>query len=118
MNFGNLFGGMKKATEEPKNNWIKCPKCLSLMYYKEVEAKQQVCPKCSHHFRINAFNRIAYLADEGSFVEHDSTLAPVDPLKFTDKKSFNIRVSQHIRNGFFISRWVNRYADHSCHHNA
>jgi len=94
MNFGNLFGGMKKPTEEPKNNWIKCPKCLSLMYYKEVEAKQQVCPKCNHHFRINAFKRIAYLADESSFVEQDATLAPVDPLKFTDKKSYKKRIDE------------------------
>jgi acetyl-CoA carboxylase carboxyl transferase subunit beta len=94
MNFGNLFGGMKKATEEPKNNWIKCPKCLSLMYYKEVEAKQNVCPKCNHHFRINASKRIAYLVDEGSFIEHDTTLAPIDPLKFTDKKSYKKRVDE------------------------
>jgi len=94
MNFGNLFGGMKKITEEPKNNWIKCPKCLSLMYYKEVEAQQQVCPKCNHHFRINAYKRIAYLVDEGSFVEHDASLAPIDPLKFTDKKSYKKRIDE------------------------
>lgn len=94
MNFGNLFGGIKKVTEEPKNNWIKCPKCLSLMYYKEVEAKQQVCPKCNHHFRINAYKRIAFLVDEGSFVEQDATLAPIDPLKFTDKKSYKKRIDE------------------------
>jgi len=94
MNFGNLFGGLKKTTEEPKNNWIKCPKCLSLMYYKEVEGKQNVCPKCNHHFRINAQKRIAYLVDEGSFVEQDASLAPVDPLKFTDKKSYKKRIDE------------------------
>ena len=71
--FGNIF---KKATtasttQETPNQWIKCPKCTSLMYYKEVEAKQNVCPKCNHHFRISAEKRIASIVDEGSFVEMD-----------------------------------------------
>ncbi len=64
------------------------------MYYKEVEAQQNVCPKCNHHFRINAEKRIASIVDEGSFVEHDSTLAPVDPLKFSDKKSYKKRLEE------------------------
>ncbi|MBN2825766.1 MAG: acetyl-CoA carboxylase carboxyltransferase subunit beta [Campylobacterales bacterium] len=94
MNFGNLFGGKKKTTQESENKWIKCPKCLSLMYFKEVEAKQEVCPKCNHHFRINASKRIAFLVDEGSFVEHDASLAPIDPLKFSDKKSYKKRIDE------------------------
>jgi len=91
--FSNLFGKEQKK-EEQTNQWIKCPKCTSLMYYKEVEAIQNVCPKCNHHFRINADKRIALLADEGSFVEFDENLAPVDPLKFTDKKSYKKRLEE------------------------
>ncbi len=91
--FSNLFG-KEKAKEEQKSQWIKCPKCTSLMYYKEVEAIQNVCPKCNHHFRINADKRIASIADEGSFVEHDERLAPVDPLKFSDKKSYKKRLEE------------------------
>jgi len=91
--FGNLFG-KETAKEEQANQWIKCPKCTSLMYYKEVEAIQNVCPKCNHHFRINADKRIAFIADEGSFVEHDANLAPVDPLKFSDKKSYKKRLDE------------------------
>jgi acetyl-CoA carboxylase carboxyl transferase subunit beta len=96
MNFGNLFGGMRKqsSAEDAPSHWIKCPKCHALMYYKEVEAKSNVCPKCHHHFRINADRRIALLTDEGSFVEHDATLAPVDPLKFVDKKSYKKRIEE------------------------
>jgi acetyl-CoA carboxylase carboxyl transferase subunit beta len=95
MNFGNLFGGMKaKASDNTQSNWIKCPKCLSLMYYKEIEVKQNVCPKCNHHFRINAQHRIAYLSDEGSFIEQDKSLTPIDPLKFTDKKSYKKRLEE------------------------
>ncbi|RRS30707.1 MAG: acetyl-CoA carboxylase subunit beta [Epsilonproteobacteria bacterium (ex Lamellibrachia satsuma)] len=91
--FGNLFRKDETKQETP-NQWIKCPKCTSLMYYKEVEAKQNVCPKCNHHFRINADKRITFIVDEGSFVEHDAQLAPTDPLKFSDKKSYKKRLEE------------------------
>jgi len=91
--FGNLFKKEASAHETP-NQWIKCPKCLSLMYFKEVEAKQNVCPKCNHHFRIVAQKRIDSIVDEGSFVEHDIALTPIDPLKFSDKKSYKKRLEE------------------------
>jgi acetyl-CoA carboxylase carboxyl transferase subunit beta len=96
MNFGNLFGGMRKRADEHEApaHWVKCPECLSLIYHKEVEAHAQVCPKCSHHFRIGADARIAALADKGSFEEFDATLTPVDPLKFVDKKSYKKRIDE------------------------
>ncbi len=95
MNFGNLFRGVRKQqSNDTPSHWIKCPKCLSLMYYKEVEAKHNVCPKCSHHFRIGAKERIALLADDGSFKERDSSLEPIDPLKFVDKKSYKKRLEE------------------------
>ncbi|MCF6206800.1 MAG: acetyl-CoA carboxylase, carboxyltransferase subunit beta [Sulfurovum sp.] len=90
--FSSLFG--KEEKKEEQNQWIKCPKCTSLMYYKEVEAKQNVCPKCNHHFRIGAQKRIESIVDEGSFEEHDASLAPIDPLKFTDKKSYKKRIEE------------------------
>ena len=94
--FGNIFNSTKATTkpQETPDQWIKCPKCTSLMYYKEVEAKQNVCPKCNHHFRISAEKRIASIADEDSFVEFDNTLAPIDPLKFSDKKSYKKRIEE------------------------
>ncbi len=95
MNLGELFGFKKQASKsEAPSHWVKCPKCQSLMYYKEVEALSNVCPKCAHHFRIDAKKRIELLADEGSFKEHDSNLAPNDPLKFVDKKSYKKRLDE------------------------
>ena len=97
MNFGSIFSGMRKRADESEApaHWVKCPSCLSLMYYKEVEAQHNVCPKCSHHFRIGADERIALIADAESFVEHDADLAPVDPLKFVDKKSYKKRIDEN-----------------------
>jgi acetyl-CoA carboxylase carboxyl transferase subunit beta len=100
MNFGSLFRSMygKSASKEEetsqKNQWIKCQQCNSLMYYKEIEAKGEVCPKCHFHFRIDGPTRISYLADEGSFIEHDANLVPIDPLSFSDKKSYKKRLEE------------------------
>ncbi len=91
--FGNLFRKEEEIKDTP-NQWIKCPKCTSLMYFKEVEAKQNVCPKCNHHFRISAQKRIDFIVDEGTFVEYDMSLAPIDPLKFSDKKSYKKRLEE------------------------
>ena len=93
MFFSKLFSKSEKDKNE-ENQWIKCPKCTSLMFYKEIEDKHNVCPKCNYHFRIGADKRITLLADEGSFVEHDAALIPVDPLKFSDKKSYKKRIDE------------------------
>jgi acetyl-CoA carboxylase carboxyl transferase subunit beta len=98
MIFGDLFNQFKKSSASEKesspSHWVKCKKCNSLMYYKEVENLLQVCPKCQYHMRIGAKERIEYLTDEGTFVEMDSELVPVDPLKFVDKKSYKKRVEE------------------------
>lgn len=74
----DLFGPM------PDDLWVKCPKCHELLYSKELHRTNRVCPKCSHHFRLRARDRIALLVDENSFIEWDATLRPEDPLKFND----------------------------------
>ncbi|MHC3994317.1 acetyl-CoA carboxylase, carboxyltransferase subunit beta [Thiomicrolovo sp. ZZH C-3] len=97
MNLFNLFGGTSRqqpTKSEAPAHWVKCPSCNSLMYYKEVENQNYVCPKCGHHMRINVDKRIALLSDEGSFVEFDAELAPIDPLKFVDKKSYVKRLEE------------------------
>ncbi len=97
MNFGDIFKNFRKqqpSRDEAPSHWIKCPKCNSLMYYKEVENLFQVCPKCKYHMRIKQEKRVALLADKGTFVEYDSDLLPVDPLGFVDKKSYKKRVAE------------------------
>ena len=95
MNLGSIFGFKKQSSRsEAPSHWVKCPKCQALMYYKEVEALNSVCPKCNNHFRIDAKKRIELLADEGSFEEKDASLSPNDPLKFVDKKSYKKRLEE------------------------
>ena len=99
MNLLNLFSrnstSKQQATKsEAPAHWIKCQSCQSLMYYKEVENQNYVCPKCGFHLRIGVKERIALLADKESFVEYDSSLKPIDPLKFVDKKSYVKRIEE------------------------
>lgn len=88
-----------KTTGEQKviqnqSHWVKCPSCEALMFFKEVENLNHVCPKCNFHMRIGAKRRIELLCDEGSFVEFDSELHPTDPLSFVDSKSYQKRLEE------------------------
>ncbi|MEF3191321.1 MAG: acetyl-CoA carboxylase, carboxyltransferase subunit beta [Campylobacterales bacterium] len=97
MGLGSFFTGLRRqqpTKQEAPTHWIKCEGCQALMYIKEVIAKQYVCPKCGFHMRIGAQERIAILTDEGSFVELDASLHPVDPLGFVDKKSYKKRIEE------------------------
>jgi acetyl-CoA carboxylase carboxyl transferase subunit beta len=68
----------------PEDLWIKCPKCGELIYSRELEGADRVCPKCAYHFRLRARERIAQVVDPGSFVEWHANVRPQDPLAFTD----------------------------------
>ena len=100
MDLKNLFNKIsfdKKEQPQKKDapsHWIKCPECSSLMFFKEVENQNNICPKCNFHMRIGAQRRIEILCDENSFEEYDSDLKPTDPLKFVDKKSHKKRVDE------------------------
>ena len=99
MDLRNLFSKItfEKKDDQPSKkeaptHWIKCPECSSLMFFKEVENQNNICPKCNFHMRIGAKRRIEVLADEDTFVEFDDTLKPNDPLKFVDKSSYKKRL--------------------------
>ncbi|AXK49372.1 acetyl-CoA carboxylase carboxyl transferase subunit beta [Aliarcobacter trophiarum LMG 25534] len=101
MDLKNLFSKIsfdskkEQATKkDAPSHWIKCPSCSALMFFKEVENQENVCPKCEFHMRIGAKRRVEILADESSFVEFDTNLKPNDPLKFVDKLSYKKRVEE------------------------
>ncbi|MBZ7928968.1 acetyl-CoA carboxylase, carboxyltransferase subunit beta [Campylobacter molothri] len=98
MNFADIFSKIRRqqpSVKEAPNHWIKCPSCHTLMYYKEIESCFNVCPKCSHHMRISPTERINLLSDENSFIEFDTNLEAIDPLKFVDSKSYKKRLSEN-----------------------
>lgn len=68
--------------ELPADVWYKCPQCEGMIYRKEFEQNLKVCPRCGFHERIGAWERLSYTVDEGSFIEWDAALEPLDPLNF------------------------------------
>ena len=106
MDLRNLFSKISfdsKSKEQPTkkdapSHWIKCPECNALMFFKEVESQNNICPKCNFHMRIGAKRRIEILSDKDSFVEYDVELKPNDPLKFVDKTSYKKRVEEALKN--------------------
>ncbi|MDE7217972.1 MAG: acetyl-CoA carboxylase, carboxyltransferase subunit beta [Helicobacter sp.] len=101
MGFASFFKNFAKDEQDKKDTesaaattWVKCPGCNALMYYKEVAAQHNVCPKCNYHLKISLTERIAMLCDEDSLVEYDKDLCPVDPIAFVDKKSYERRIEE------------------------
>ncbi|MDH4047581.1 MAG: acetyl-CoA carboxylase, carboxyltransferase subunit beta [Gammaproteobacteria bacterium] len=78
----------------PQGVWIKCPHCDAQLYRTELERNLYVCPKCDHHMRIGARQRLEYFLDEGDIEEIGAGLEPLDPLKFKDSKRYRDRLIQ------------------------
>lgn len=72
--------------------WLKCNHCREIVYRKEVDRNNKVCPKCDYHFPISVSERIALLTDLGTFREWDAELEPQDPLNFVDTRSYRDRL--------------------------
>jgi len=78
----------------PEGVWIKCPKCDAQLYRNELERNLQVCPKCDHHMRIGARERLKFFLDLDSQKEISANLEAEDPLKFRDSKRYRDRLVQ------------------------
>lgn len=74
--------------------WQKCDACGQIIWRKAVEENKEVCPKCGHHFRISARERLQQLFDNGEYVEHDALLRSSNPLDFVDSKSYEQRLRE------------------------
>ncbi|MDO8653392.1 MAG: acetyl-CoA carboxylase, carboxyltransferase subunit beta [Undibacterium sp.] len=76
----------------PEGLWVKCPSCEAVLYRSDLEANIHVCPKCSHHLRISARERLDALLDAGGRYEIGQEVLPVDTLKFKDSKKYPDRL--------------------------
>jgi acetyl-CoA carboxylase carboxyl transferase subunit beta len=81
----------KRATE--KDLWVKCPGCQQMVFAQEYAENLQVCPRCEHHGRIGADERLRQLLDEGYDVLPQPEVRE-DPLKFRDTKKYTDRLKQ------------------------
>ena len=82
-----------EKTVRTEGLWIRCPGCGKILFKAELEANQQVCPHCGHHFRIDARMRIDGLLEPG-YELVDLELRSTDPLQFTDLKPYKKRLKE------------------------
>jgi acetyl-CoA carboxylase carboxyl transferase subunit beta len=71
-----------------------CPRCHSHYRDDELERTLRVCPQCGNHFPVRARERVAQLADRGTFVEEDAGLRSDDPLHFFDLRAYTDRLAE------------------------
>ena len=83
----------RRTRSVPEGLWMKCPSCDSVLYRPEVERNLQVCPKCAHHMRIGARERLMQFLDPDSAEEIAADVAPEDPLRFRDTKRYRDRLA-------------------------
>ena len=82
----------RRTRSVPEGLWIKCEACDAVLYRAELERNLNVCPKCSHHMRIEARERLKRFLDAGSASEIATGVEPEDPLKFKDSKRYRDRL--------------------------
>lgn len=90
---GKILPNAGKSAEEkrvsvPEGLWRRCPKCDGVLYKAELDRNLNVCPKCDHHLRINARERLGIFLDSEELEELGSDLLPVDRLRFRDSKRY------------------------------
>jgi acetyl-CoA carboxylase carboxyl transferase subunit beta len=83
----------RRTRSVPEGLWIKCEACDAVLYRAELERNLNVCPKCSHHMRIEARERLKRFLDAGSASELATRIQPEDPLKFRDSKKYKDRLT-------------------------
>jgi len=81
------------AKSIPEGLWCKCQACEALLYSSDLETNQGVCPKCRHHHRLRARQRLDLMLDPEGRIEIGSKVISVDPLKFKDSKLYPDRLA-------------------------
>ncbi len=81
----------------PEGIWSKCPACTAILYRAELESNLEVCPKCNHHLRIGARQRLELFLDPNDRHEIGADIQPIDRLKFRDSKKYKDRINAAIK---------------------
>ena len=83
----------RRSRSVPEGLWVKCTACSAQLYRAELKRNRYVCPKCEHHLRIGARERLEMFFDANSEYEIAAKLEPLDPLRFRDSRRYRERLS-------------------------
>jgi acetyl-CoA carboxylase carboxyl transferase subunit beta len=88
-------GSKSKKRDIPEGLWVKCEKCATMVFDKELDENLKVCPKCEYHFKIGARERIHSLVETCSFEEMDADMSSVDVLEFTGVATYAAKLEEN-----------------------
>jgi acetyl-CoA carboxylase carboxyl transferase subunit beta len=83
-----------RKADVPENLWDKCSACGQMIFHRDLEANLRVCPHCGHHMRIGVLRRLELLFDGGTYERAELAPAPLDPLRFRDRKKYVDRLKE------------------------
>ena len=90
-----IKGLMGRTTASSDNLWRKCTGCGEMIFHRDLQAADNVCPQCGHHMRLGSKERFAKLFDEGAHELLPSPDVPQDPLRFRDDKRYSDRLKEY-----------------------
>lgn len=76
----------------PEGVWTKCTACDAVLYKADLDRQLGVCPKCDHHMRVSARDRLTMFLDANTGTELAVDMEPQDILKFKDSKRYIDRI--------------------------
>ena len=76
-----------------------CPGCKIQQDEKAITVALNTCPSCGYHYRMEPMERVAYLADPGSFKEFSSNLSSLNPIELLgyEEKLSEAEASAHMK---------------------
>lgn len=83
----------QRSKSVPEGLWVKCEACAAQLYGQELRRSLYVCPKCGHHMRIGARERLDMFLDSDGREEIGAGLEPRDPLRFKDSRRYRDRLN-------------------------
>ena len=86
-----------KKKDMPGGLWLKCESCSEVIYRKELEEKDRVCPACGFHFTVPGRERIAMTLDEGTWQEEFADIESLDRLSFVDTGPYDEKIARTVK---------------------
>ncbi len=77
-----------EKTVRTEGLFTKCDGCRGYIWKKDLDANNKVCPKCRHHFKIGAAERLELLFDDSRYERLNNNLVSTDPLDFVDRTPY------------------------------
>lgn len=86
---------LKRQDDGTDTLWVKCKGCGDMIFHRDLEVAQKVCPSCGHHMKLSVEERFKSFFDDGVYDLIDLPETPTDPLKFKDEKKYADRLKDY-----------------------